>query len=66
VIAFHSGEDRIVKQFLRSERGRLRALTRSPIRPAADEIRSNRRARSARLRAAELEPGGAASTAEPR
>jgi 16S rRNA (cytosine1402-N4)-methyltransferase len=69
VIAFHSLEDRCVKNFLgvRSlplavSRHRpavpqplpsFRLLTRRPLRPGADEIARNPRARSARLRAAE-------------
>ena len=70
VIAYHSLEDRIVKNtFRREERGcicpprdpictcgrkpRLRRLTRRPVRPSAEELRDNPRARSARLRAAE-------------
>jgi 16S rRNA (cytosine1402-N4)-methyltransferase len=56
VIAFHSLEDREVK---RSFRGLLtrgfRALTRKPLRPGADEVGGNPRARSARLRAVERE-----------
>ncbi len=52
VIAFHSLEDRAVKQSFRAlaERG-FRALTRKPLRPGAEETRRNPRARSARLRA---------------
>ena len=71
VIAYHSLEDRIVKQWIDRERRdclcpaglpvcRLRppahagALTRRPIIASDDEVRDNTRARSARLRAAEL------------
>lgn len=70
VIAYHSLEDRIVKQRLRAEaRGcvcpprqpvctcgrspRLRLLGRRALRPSDAEVRTNPRARSARLRAAE-------------
>ena len=55
VVSFHSLEDRIVKRFLRerSRAGAWTVLTRKPVRPSADEVRANRRARSARLRAAE-------------
>lgn len=57
VITFHSLEDRIVKRVLR-ELGRgediaLEVLTKRPLRPGADEVARNRRARSAKLRAAE-------------
>lgn len=61
VLAFHSGEDGRVKRFLRAgeRRGRLRVLTKKPLRPSAEEVRRNPRARSARLRAAEvLDRGG--------
>ena len=54
VIAFHSLEDRIVKQYLR--RGLdvgLREITRKPLRAGEDEVEANPRARSARLRVAE-------------
>jgi 16S rRNA (cytosine1402-N4)-methyltransferase len=56
VIAFHSLEDRIVKRFLRKEAqaGRLRLLTKKPVRPKAEEVVRNPRARSARLRAAQV------------
>lgn len=70
VIAYHSAEDRIVKNRFRDEakgctcppgqpvctcggRVRLRVLTRRPVRPGAEEVQRNPRARSARLRAAE-------------
>jgi 16S rRNA (cytosine1402-N4)-methyltransferase len=52
VIAFHSLEDREVKQTFRGlARAGFRALTRKPVRPSPDEVRENPRARSARLRA---------------
>ena len=71
VIAFHSLEDRIVKDFLRREStdcvcppgtpvcvcghiATLRLLTRRVRRPGEAELARNPRARSARLRAAEL------------
>jgi 16S rRNA (cytosine1402-N4)-methyltransferase len=55
VVSFHSGEDRIVKRFLRS-REELEVLTRKVVRPGPAEVRGNRRARSARLRAARRRP----------
>jgi len=51
-IAYHSLEDRIVKQFLMEE-PRLNVLTKKPLRPSTEEVARNPRARSARLRAAE-------------
>lgn len=58
VIAFHSLEDRIVKQMFRqhAEQGatpRLAILTRKPLVPSEEEIQTNPRARSAKLRVAE-------------
>jgi 16S rRNA (cytosine1402-N4)-methyltransferase len=69
VISFHSLEDRIVKRFIRDEsrgqrfpkgvpvtvsetRGRLRPIGKA-VRPSAEEVASNPRARSAVMRAAE-------------
>lgn len=55
VIAFHSGEDRVVKQtFLRlaATQGST-VLTRRPVTPGASEVRLNPRARSAKLRVLE-------------
>ncbi len=67
VISYHSLEDRVVKHTLRDlargeiepVTGRARAesrlievLTRKPLRPTAEEVTSNARSRSARLRAA--------------
>jgi 16S rRNA (cytosine1402-N4)-methyltransferase len=56
VIAFHSGEDRIVKRVFR-ELGRqgFVELEPAPITPCDDEIRDNPRARSAKLRVLERE-----------
>ena len=52
VIAFHSLEDREVKQVFRElARGGYRLLTKKPVRPGEEEVRRNPRARSARLRA---------------
>ena len=68
VITYHSGEDRIVKNFFRDwsracvcppkqpvctcgGRARGETLTRRPVIPSDDEISSNPRARSAKLRA---------------
>jgi 16S rRNA (cytosine1402-N4)-methyltransferase len=70
VISYHSLEDRIVKDFFRSESitqlspkedpfglktkpARLKVITKKPILPTKEEIDINRRARSAKLRAAE-------------
>jgi 16S rRNA (cytosine1402-N4)-methyltransferase len=55
VIAFHSLEDRPVKHTLAAlaREGRVRLLTRRPVRPGPAERARNPRARSARLRAAE-------------
>jgi 16S rRNA (cytosine1402-N4)-methyltransferase len=54
VIAFHSGEDRIVKQTFRKLEGAgFAALEPSPLPPGDDEVRANPRARSAKLRVLE-------------
>ena len=51
VISFHSLEDRRVKEAFRDDE-RYQVLTRKPVRPSADEVARNPRARSAKLRAA--------------
>lgn len=53
-IAFHSLEDRIVKNFMRNKakEGALKILTKKPVRPSREEVAENPRSRSARLRAA--------------
>ena len=55
VIAFHSLEDRIVKQFFVAERqaGRVRILTKKPLRADEAEVADNPRAASAKLRVCE-------------
>jgi 16S rRNA (cytosine1402-N4)-methyltransferase len=57
VIAFHSLEDREVKQTFRGLANEgFRLLTKKPVRPGDDEVRQNPRSRSARLRAVERIP----------
>jgi len=61
VIAFHSGEDRIVKNRLREavQAGRIRLPVAKPVTPAPAEVEANPRSRSARMRVAEaLPPAG--------
>ncbi len=53
-ICYHSLEARLVKQAFGSAGTRLRVLTRKAVAPGPDEVRRNPRARSARLRAAEV------------
>ena len=52
IISFHSGEDRIVKNFFRDEAHAERAvlITKKPIIPTDEEVAQNPRARSAQLR----------------
>lgn len=53
VVSFHSGEDRIVKRYLKDTPG-WKILTKRPEVPQEDEVEENPRARSAKLRAAEI------------
>lgn len=55
VIAYHSLEDRIVKNFFRDSKrtGILKILTKKPLQPGQEEMEKNPRSRSAKLRAAE-------------
>ena len=55
VIAFHSGEDRLVKTIFRDleTEGILQRITKKPISPSQKEIHDNPRARSAKLRVGE-------------
>lgn len=74
IIAFHSLEDRLVKEYMRREardcvcppripvcvcghKARLRLLTPKPMTPTSQEVSTNPRARSAKLRAAEIVVG---------
>jgi 16S rRNA (cytosine1402-N4)-methyltransferase len=50
IISFHSLEDRIVKNFFKDSN--LKVLTKKPVIPSQEEIKINRRSRSAKLRAA--------------
>jgi 16S rRNA (cytosine1402-N4)-methyltransferase len=52
VISFHSGEDKLVKQFgkQQEEKQTLRVIYKKPLRPTAEEINNNPRVRSALLR----------------
>lgn len=56
IISFHSLEDRMVKNYFRdsSKVGKMEVLTKKPITASRDEILSNPRSRSAKLRAAIL------------
>ncbi len=54
VISFHSLEDRIVKNFFREHKDKLKTLTKKPITPSMEEIRQNPASRSAKLRAGEM------------
>lgn len=55
ILSFHSLEDRIVKNFIKDKEklGRIKILTKKPIRPNINEIMFNPRSRSAKLRVAE-------------
>ena len=53
IITFHSTEDRIVKQMLRSHEDTLTIISKKAIKPQEEELISNPRSRSAQLRIAE-------------
>jgi 16S rRNA (cytosine1402-N4)-methyltransferase len=55
VLSYHSLEDRLVKRAFQSlaREGSFRVLTKKVIQPSAEEIRSNPRARSAKMRVTE-------------
>jgi 16S rRNA (cytosine1402-N4)-methyltransferase len=55
MISFHSHEDRMVKHTLRQDAA-LEVLTKRPVVASAEECAENRRARSAKLRAAARRP----------
>lgn len=52
VISFHSGEDRVVKRFIQIgvKESRWELITKKPLMATREELRHNRRARSAKLR----------------
>lgn len=54
IISFHSLEDKIVKNFFREKgrEGKIKILTKKPVRPRNEEIQENPSCRSARLRVA--------------
>lgn len=56
IISFHSLEDRIVKQYFNylKKEGQADILTKKPIRASIEEMQSNPRSRSAKLRAVRL------------
>ena len=66
VISFHSLEDRIVKQSYRQwqAEGFARILTRHVVVPSPSEVQANPRARSAKLRAAEIAAVGGRTNSE--
>lgn len=49
IISFHSGEDRIVKNFLKNNPD-FKPINKKPLIPGSDEVRINPRSRSAKLR----------------
>lgn len=55
VISFHSLEDRIIKNFFKDQenKGSLKILTPKPVEPTEEEVNSNPRSRSGKLRVAE-------------
>lgn len=56
IISFHSLEDKIVKNYFRdyAKEEKLKILTKKPVEATEEEIRSNPRSRSAKIRAAEI------------
>lgn len=65
VITFHSIEDRVVKNIFRdaAREGAGSLVTKKPVLPSAEEVRSNPRARSAKLRVFEKTTTHAINTA---
>ena len=53
-VAFHSLEDKVIKNFFLRNKDFLKILTKKPITPCENEIKLNPRSRSARMRVAEI------------
>tara|TARA_Y100000813_G_C24159836_1_gene351537 strand:- start:1684 stop:2559 length:876 start_codon:yes stop_codon:yes gene_type:complete len=53
-VAFHSLEDKIIKNFFNTNKDFLKILTKKPITPDEREMKVNPRSRSARMRVAEI------------
>ena len=53
-VAFHSLEDKVIKNFFSRNKGLLKILTKKPITPNEKEVKINPRSRSARMRVAEI------------
>ncbi|OGY39783.1 MAG: 16S rRNA (cytosine(1402)-N(4))-methyltransferase, partial [Candidatus Brennerbacteria bacterium RIFOXYB1_FULL_41_13] len=53
VVSYHSLEDGIVKSFFKNseKNGKVKILTKKPLKPTEQEIKDNPSARSAKLRA---------------
>lgn len=50
IISFHSLEDRLVKEFFKENKEMFDILTKKPLVPTEEEIKENKRARSAKFR----------------
>jgi len=55
IISFHSGEDRLAKHFIKDQvkAGTLRVINVKPIIPTPNELHTNPKIRSAKLRLAQ-------------
>ena len=55
IITFHSGEDKIVKNFFKemSAENKLKIFTKKPLQPTLNEVKNNPKSRSAKLRVGE-------------
>ncbi len=53
-IAFHSLEDKIIKNFFKKNKELFIVLTKRPVKPSTNEIKKNPRSRSAKLRVAKV------------
>ncbi len=53
-VAFHSLEDKVIKNFFLKNKNLLKILTKKPIVPSEKEVRNNPRSRSAKMRVAEV------------